>query len=257
MEEAIENTSNTISDTYFPKIWLYAVCKNEADILPFFFRHYDSIVERYVLFDNYSIDNTAELIRNNPKVKLKSIGKPNQEEEWNYDYVKNQAWKESRGKADYVICCNVDEFLYHPLGILQVIKMNPNATLFCAQGYQMVYQGPLDKSKCLLCQVNNGYKIENKTMMFNPNKIEEMWYGEGARECWPQGKIITSKIDLNVFHFNLIWGVDKLYQTYQEEQKRLKTHWVMKKTWQDIVELYEANQKKSTPLFHCKCLNCK
>jgi hypothetical protein len=33
------------------EIDIYALCWNEADLLSFFFRHYDPIVSRYFIFD--------------------------------------------------------------------------------------------------------------------------------------------------------------------------------------------------------------
>ena len=46
-----------------PRVHLYTVCWDEADMLGFFFRHYDPFVERYVVYDDGSTDGTPERIR--------------------------------------------------------------------------------------------------------------------------------------------------------------------------------------------------
>ena len=52
-------------------IYLYAICWNEEQILPFFFRHYDEIVDRYVIYDDGSSDRTVDICRVHPKVELR------------------------------------------------------------------------------------------------------------------------------------------------------------------------------------------
>ena len=43
-------------------IHLYTICWNEERMLPFFFRHYDQWVDRYVVYDDNSTDATLEKI---------------------------------------------------------------------------------------------------------------------------------------------------------------------------------------------------
>ena len=55
------------------RVHLYSICWNDARILPYFFRHYDSLVDRYVIYDDvtrifefrrvaYDIDSAANKI---------------------------------------------------------------------------------------------------------------------------------------------------------------------------------------------------
>ena len=39
-----------------PIVHLYTICWDEADMLGFFFRHYDSWVDRYVIYDDGSTE---------------------------------------------------------------------------------------------------------------------------------------------------------------------------------------------------------
>jgi hypothetical protein len=85
-------------------------------MLRFFFRHYDGLVQRYVVFDDGSIDNSLELLRSNPKVDLRPM-LPDSDPESRVASglsVLESCWKESRGTADWVIVADIDEHLYHP-----------------------------------------------------------------------------------------------------------------------------------------------
>ncbi|MBI4190914.1 MAG: glycosyltransferase family 2 protein, partial [Betaproteobacteria bacterium] len=45
-----------------PRIHLYTMGWNEERLLPFFFRHYDPWVDRYVIYDDNSTDATLEML---------------------------------------------------------------------------------------------------------------------------------------------------------------------------------------------------
>ena len=94
-----------------PVIHYYSVCWNEEKMLPFMFQHYDSIVSQYFIHDNESTDSSQQIIKNHPKTNLVPFATDGFNDEIQND-IKNQCWKASRGKADYVIVCDIDEFLY-------------------------------------------------------------------------------------------------------------------------------------------------
>jgi len=49
---------------------LDAICWNDAAMLPYFFRHYDPWVDRYVFYDDGSIDDTLALLANHPRAAV-------------------------------------------------------------------------------------------------------------------------------------------------------------------------------------------
>jgi hypothetical protein len=57
-------------------IHLYTVCWDEADMLGFFFRHYDPWVDRYVIYDDGSTDGSLDILRANPRVEVGSSNEP-------------------------------------------------------------------------------------------------------------------------------------------------------------------------------------
>jgi hypothetical protein len=98
-----------------PIVHLYAVCWNEAHILPFFFRNYEPWVQRFVIFDNGSTDGTQALLSAKPNVELRRFP-------WFHpdSFVRSQrklqntCSRESRGVADWVVVTAIDEHLHHP-----------------------------------------------------------------------------------------------------------------------------------------------
>ena len=53
------------------RIHLYSQSWNEGRLLPFFFRHYDPFVERYVFYDDNSSDATLDLLGRHPRVEVR------------------------------------------------------------------------------------------------------------------------------------------------------------------------------------------
>lgn len=98
-----------------PVVWLYALSWHERPVLPFFFRHYDSWVDRYFIYDDGSTDGTLDALARHPRVTIRRFERPIP-----YSFVEsarlwqNYAWKEARSKADFVVLTAIDEHLFHP-----------------------------------------------------------------------------------------------------------------------------------------------
>jgi glycosyltransferase involved in cell wall biosynthesis len=85
-------------------------------MLPFFFSHYDRLVQRYIIYDDASTDNSQEILRSNSKVELRPRH-PCRNRDSRVKSVLTlleTCWRESRGIADWVIVTDIDEHLYHP-----------------------------------------------------------------------------------------------------------------------------------------------
>ena len=122
------------------RVHLYSICWNEARMLPFFFRHYDAFVDRYVIYDDGSTDGTREMLAAHPKVELRRFRR-----EVPDSYVQSarllhdRVWKESRGAADWVVMTPVDEHLTHPdMAGLWAECRRHGVTAIPALGFQMV-----------------------------------------------------------------------------------------------------------------------
>jgi len=85
-----------------PVVHLYTVCWNEAKILPFMLQHYAAIVDKFIIYDNMSDDGTEELLKTYSNVDVKKFDTNGQFDEFSLQNIRNNAWKKSRGKADWV-----------------------------------------------------------------------------------------------------------------------------------------------------------
>ena len=197
-----------------PRIHYYAPAWNEAAMLPFMYRHYSPWVDRFVIFDSNSTDESVELLRRFPKVEVRRL-------EWSYPdstidtlrHLHDTCWKESRGAADWVIVADVDEFLYHPdlLGYLRRWR-NRGVTCIPALGYEMVSDSFPAPGEALAATRRRGLhqRMMNKLRLFNPNAIEETNFGPGGHDARPTGRVVYPKVDeVLLLHYKWL-GADYL-----------------------------------------------
>ena len=100
-------------------IWLYAIIRDEAPILPYLLRHYLPWVDKLIFYDGGSTDGTREIIRAamaNPEgkrghVELRDWAGSEGLVDDEFHVFANTQWHEARGEADWVIWIDADEFL--------------------------------------------------------------------------------------------------------------------------------------------------
>lgn len=196
------------------KIDLYSLCRNEVRFLPFFFRHYDPLVSRYVIFDDGSTDGSREMLRDHPRVELRSFRRADP-----HSFVESErelfehCWKESRGRADWVFLVNLDEFLYHQEMREYLERCRAEEiTVIPATGYQMVSSTFPEPQAPLTRQVRTGVRWTqmDKTCVFDPGRVEQPGYGPGRHTAHPRGKIRwPERQELFLLHYKYL-GVDYL-----------------------------------------------
>jgi glycosyltransferase involved in cell wall biosynthesis len=188
------------------KIHVYTVAWNEELMMPFFLRHYLAFSEKIVVFDNESTDRTAEIVRACPRAELRSYATDNQNSERSKLSIKNQAYKESRGRADWVIVCDVDEFLYHPrlvglLGFYRLMGINfPKV-----RGFDIVPGRMPDTSDNLAEQYRLGVPSGryDKRIIFSPEL--DMDFAPGShRAAKPNGSRETRRPKLKLLHYKML-----------------------------------------------------
>ena len=123
------------------KVHLYTKLWNEEEMLPFFFRHYDPLIDRYIIYDDGSTDNTLKLLAAHDRVEVRRFVRAHPTSFVRSAQALNDSmWKESRGQADWVIITSVDEHLHHPTGLkwyLRVARYR-GITAIPALAFQMV-----------------------------------------------------------------------------------------------------------------------
>ncbi len=179
-----------------PVVHLYAPCRNEQRILPYFMAHYGPFVDRFFIYDNMSTDATRALLAGHPNVEIVSLDTGGQFAHVERERMKNHAWKASAGKADFVLVCDVDEFLYHPhLDVLLALMKRHGYTLLRPHGYQMACEKLPDYDGTpITARVTAGMDVAShysKTILFDPNRVKEIHFSQGCHCSRPEGHIKT------------------------------------------------------------------
>lgn len=207
------------------KVTAYALVWNEIRMLPYYFRHYDSIVDHYVIYDHDSDDGTQDLLDSHPKVERRHFTANNQGACESAKELKNECWKECRGgKADLVLVCDIDELLYHPR-LLHTITTayRGGYSIFEPVGYSMVSQEFPTTPLQIYYEIQQGFQdgLFTKSILFDPNALEEINYHAGCHQCHPTGDVeYFQDEELKLLHFKYL-GIEYTVNRYAELNNKL------------------------------------
>jgi Glycosyl transferase family 2 len=204
------------------RVHLYAQCWNDEFMLPFFFRHYDSFVDRYVIFDDGSSDGSVQILAGHPKVELRRFVRSDPDSfVLSEQTLSNQCWKESRGEADWVIVTDLDEHLFHPT-IREYLEACTAAgvTLVPALGFQMIGERPPRRGEVLREAFPAGAPWSGmmKPSIFNPSAIVEINFLPGRHRAAPTGALrVPERDEVFLLHYKYL---DEA-QTYERNRALL------------------------------------
>jgi hypothetical protein len=207
-----------------PIVHLYAACWNESEMIPFFLRHYEPWVDRFVIFDDGSTDGSRELLERSGKVEVRSLVHAHPDSLiLSLRELYNHAWKESRGGADWVVVVNMDEHLYHPdiEGFLEA-AVDDGVTAAPALGYEMVGEGAFASSRPLFETVRRGAPRGRvgKLALFAPGEVGEIDYQVGRHRAHPRGQIrYPARDELLLLHFKCL-SLPRLIARHAEQDRR-------------------------------------
>ncbi len=177
-------------------------------MLPFFFLHYDQFVDQYFIADHGSTDQSLAILKRHPKVALRDFACDDvsfvESARAHYDHC----WKESRGVADWVIICNIDEHIYHPrlLGYLVACRAK-GITIIHPLGFDMVSSAFPLPSIALRHQVKHGMRSPafDKPEIFDPNQIREINFKIGRHLVAPEGRVVEDRSGTaKLFHYKYL-----------------------------------------------------
>ncbi len=173
-------------------------------MIPFFLRHYEPLVERMFIFDNGSTDRSRELLKQSKKVEL---GQFDRGDSFNltHNILTNSCWKQSRGRADWVMIVDIDEFLYHPRLLDYLAECQQSGvTIIHPRGMEMVSADFPHRVCDLPRTVRRGVPSHymDKLAAFNPDAIDEINYGPGRHTTAPQGRVVyPPKRETKLLHY--------------------------------------------------------
>lgn len=183
---------NTLRGGERETVHLHALCWNEARMIPYFFRHYRGLVDRFFIYDTGSNDGSRALLAGDERVQVvtceldgKSIFGAERD-------IAEQCWKTSRGSAEWVFLVDIAEHLHHPdlPRILQEAR-RAGATAIKTVGYEMVADHFPDEPEPLTALVTRGLRLaqRDRFAVFDPDAIEATNFAIGRLSAEPAGRV--------------------------------------------------------------------
>jgi len=197
-----------------PEVHLFAVCWNEAEMLGFFFRHYDPWVDRYVILDDGSSDGTLDLLHAHPKVEVRPLAHRGDSFAHAQTEFNNTAWKDSRGSAGWVVLADIDEHYHHPRADMADYLEQQRAagtTVLPGLGFGMVHDRlPPDEGRLVdLARRGRPRAPFNKLGIFDPDAVVEAGLGHGRHVASPTGDLrLPARDELMLCHYKHL-GFDR------------------------------------------------
>lgn len=199
------------------RVHVYAPIFNEEKILPYFLRHYCTFAQQLVFFDNGSTDRSREIIATTPNAVLKNLDTNNKMEEWALRDLRNHAWKESRGNADFVFVVDADEFIWHPNLVAYLEELKRTGVTLCqCLGYEMASRTFPTTTGQIYDEIKHGIprRYMCKLAVFDPNALQEIDYEPGSHAADPVGKVVMEpNRQLLLLHYNML-GMDYMLPRY-------------------------------------------
>ena len=192
------------------KIEVFVIAWNEERMIDQFLDWY-SFADTITILDNYSTDKTTEIALKRG-CNIVHYGSDKQDNVL-MKQVKEDCWKNS--KADWVIVCDMDEFLYHKN--FKKLLETTNATIIRSVGYQMISEkADLNKN------IFEGARDEkyDKCLCFRPDKIKNMNWCMGCHSCSPQGETVYLEREVKLLHYNMI-GRNEVRKRYSDYHQRM------------------------------------
>ena len=207
------------------KIEVFTLCWNERAILPFALDYWRRYASRVTVYDNGSTDGSVEWLQANAAdlvtvVPFDTGGHKNNTIHMN---MKNDYWKQARGRADLVVVCDMDELLI-PMGCALEDMLRAGETI-CRPTWVDLFSEKIPKPKAgkLLHQLRKKGVVNpgSKAVIFNPNEIDEINYGPGAHVCNPTGNVRwRDGRDMLVLHVNNALSLDYRLSRYHSQCER-------------------------------------
>jgi Glycosyl transferase family 2 len=195
-------------------------------MIPFFLAHYAPIVDRIFIHDDGSTDRSRVLLEAHPKVTFEEIEIPSTNDKRHSGELVSyydQIWKRSRGIADWVIICNIDELFYHPKPRDYLENCAAEGiTVIPSEGWDMLrWRFPLPGTD-LASEVRRGVRKQrmDKLFAFSPDAILETRFQPGRHRALPRGRIeYPPRVDVRLLHYRYLGFGTSLSRFLQKKRR--------------------------------------
>lgn len=194
--------------------------------MPYLIRHYSTFADKLIFYDGGSTDGTREIIEACPIAELRGWEWWDALDDNVFLMLSNTAWHEARGKADWIIWIDADEFLYHEniRDILATYQAD-GVTVPHIDGHTMVSDGPPTGSGQIYDEIRTGFPDLDwgKSALFQP--CVDMRFNPGRHsfnEEVAQAKR-SLRADIKLLHYRAL-GMDYLRARHARNWARVPSH---------------------------------
>ena len=218
------------------KIELFTFTYNDEDLLPFFLKHYESLVHKMTFIDSGSTDKTLEMVKNHNVVKTGLSW-------WDWDalhYMRNNIWRGSQ--YDLIFFPDLDEFFYRP-DLLDFLERS-KADIYQLKGYQMVADSFPKNGSMLDIKLGIPLPLHDKYTIFKPTAdivfpdahnittnsksinrfgIKLLHYKYmGAKHMAERARKVKERVPANSFTHNINGNILKVFPSYFKTEEEYK-----------------------------------
>lgn len=211
-----------------PVVYIYALCYNEAPILPFVIDYWKRYAARAVVYDNGSDDASLDILSQYDWIEVRHFDSDKFDDSVN-QHIKNECWKEARGKADFVQVSDMDEVLWSDTMQDELEKFKQSdAAVWNPHYYDLVTENFPEYDGILLHDIDGvrgWFNNTGKRILFKPDVIKDVNYSVGAHTMNPvsvDGSTVSYFGDENINEFHLKQlGYDYTVNKYKSLHDRL------------------------------------
>lgn len=243
-------------------VHLHCFSSNDAALLRHFFKRHQAWVDQFHVWDLQSTDATLAWLTERADVKVHGY-LPEGDSLINTQRMRfDQAWKQSTGKADWVVMLHADEHLHHPdlLGYLES-RARDGVTAIRSIGYEMVGDkapAELDGRRLLCEQLTQGFRSPglDRLVIFSPSALTATNFAPGQHHAWPEGHVVwPASPEVLLLRFQML-GEEHFVSTCRARASALlpedrKHGWASHLDWSDeelIAHMAELrSQSKTVP----------
>jgi hypothetical protein len=199
------------------KLWLYVVLHNERPMLLYFLKHYAPLCDRIIIYDDHSSDAGPQIALGYMNVEIRAYPGDGLDD-MEFVHFAARTYPEARGRADWCIWADADEFIYHPdlRGYLARCKQQ-GINLPNVRGYAMFSDAFPTTPGQIYDEIRAGvrYVPEDKPVVFQP-ELTIRW-AAGKHTADAEGAVRGGEAEIKLLHYRNLgeqWFIERNNRNY-------------------------------------------